>query len=103
MPQLREALEYAELSTPLTTAWFQQNSRGEIYGLDHDVQRYKQDWLHPITPVKGLYLTGQDVVSAGVGGALMGGYLTASAMLGGDALKLMRLLKEWRPGKDDPA
>jgi all-trans-retinol 13,14-reductase len=102
MPQLREALEYAELSTPLTTAWFQQNSRGEIYGLDHDVQRYKQDWLHPITPVKGLYLTGQDVVSAGVGGALMGGYLTASAMLGGDALKLMRLLKEWRPGADDP-
>jgi all-trans-retinol 13,14-reductase len=103
LPQLREALVYAELSTPLTTSWFQQNKRGEIYGLDHNVQRYKQDWLHPITPVKGLYLTGQDVVSAGVGGALMGGYLTTSAMLGGDAMKLMRLLKEWRPEAGKPS
>ena len=88
---------YAELSTPLSTRWFEQSSRGEIYGLDHDVQRFNQDWLHPVTPVKGLYLTGQDVVSAGVGGALMGGFLTTSAMLGRDAMKLMRLVKEWRP------
>ena len=97
LPQLRGALAYAELSTPLSTRWFQQASHGEIYGLDHDVQPFRQEWLHPITPVKGLYLTGQDVVSAGVGGALMGGFLTTSAMLGSDAMKLMRLLKEWRP------
>ena len=63
-----------------------------------DVQRFNQDWLHPVTPVKGLYLTGQDVVSAGVGGALMGGFLNTSAMLGRDAMKLMCLVKEWRPG-----
>ena len=100
LPQLRGALAYAELSTPLSTRWFEQSSRGEIYGLDHDVQRFNQDWLHPVTPVKGLYLTGQDVVSAGVGGALMGGYLTTSAMLGRYALKLTRLVKEWRPGTD---
>ena len=98
MPQLRAALVYAELSTPLSTAWFQQYSHGEIYGLDHDVERFKQDWLHPVTPVKGLYLAGQDVASAGVGGALMGGFLCTSAMLGRDAPRLMRLMKEWRPG-----
>jgi all-trans-retinol 13,14-reductase len=103
LPQLRDALEYAELSTPLSTRWFAQNPHGEIYGLDHDVQRFRQDWLHPCTPVKGLYLTGQDVVSAGVGGALMGGFMTTSAMLGGDATKLMRLLKEWRPAEGAPA
>ncbi len=97
LPQLREALVYAELSTPLSTAWFQNNNRGEIYGLDHDVQRFKQDWLHPQTPIKGLYLTGQDVVSAGVGGALVGGLMTTSAMLGKDAWKVLRLLKNWRP------
>jgi all-trans-retinol 13,14-reductase len=91
------------LSTPLSTCWFQQYSRGEIYGLDHDVQRFNQDWLHPATPVKGLYLTGQDVASAGVGGALMGGFLTTSVMLGRDATKLMRLVKEWRPGVDKPS
>jgi all-trans-retinol 13,14-reductase len=62
-----------------------------------------QDWLHRVTPVNGLYLTGQDVVSAGVGGALMGGFLTTSAMLGRDAIKLMRLVKEWRPGVGNPS
>lgn len=98
LPQLRGALAHAELSTPLSTNWFQHNSRGEIYGLDHDLRRFGQDWLHPVTPVKGLYLSGQDVVSAGVGGALMGGFLCTSAMLGRDAMKLMRLVKEWRPG-----
>ena len=97
LPQLRGALAYAELSTPLSTRWFGQYSQGEIYGLDHDLRRFLQDWLHPITPVKGLYLTGQDVVSAGVGGALMGGFLCVSAMLGRDAMKLMRLVKEWQP------
>lgn len=103
LPQLREAHVYSELSTPLSTAWYQVNDRGEIYGLDHDVQRFKQDWLHPITPIKGLYLTGQDVVSAGVGGALVGGLMTTSAMLGKDAIKVMRLLKEWKPEGVDHA
>jgi hypothetical protein len=28
----------------------------------------------------------------------MGGFLHTSAMLGRDAMKLMRLVKEWRPG-----
>ncbi|MDI1302641.1 MAG: NAD(P)/FAD-dependent oxidoreductase [bacterium] len=102
LPQLKDALVYAELSTPLSTAFFQMNDQGEIYGLDHDVQRFKQDWLHPVTPVKGLYLTGQDVVSAGVGGALVGGMMTTSAMLGKDAMKVMRLLKEWRPAGQAP-
>ena len=32
----------------------------------------------------------------------MGGFLTTSAMLGRDAMKLMRLVKEWRPEGDGP-
>lgn len=97
MPQLRAALDYSELSTPLSTQFFGMYDRGEIYGLDHDLKRFEQQWLHPITPVKGLYLTGQDVVTAGVGGALMGGVLTTAAMMGSQASRVFRLLKEWRP------
>lgn len=93
-PQLRDALDYYELSTPVSTQWFQWNMEGEIYGIDHTVERFKQDWLHPETPIKNLYLTGSDVVTAGVGGALMGGVMTTSAMLGlKEGLKVIKLIK----------
>ncbi|WP_067520796.1 phytoene desaturase family protein [Endozoicomonas ascidiicola] len=92
-PQLREALDFYELSTPLSTRWFQQNEKGEIYGLDHFVERFKQPYLHPVTPLKGFYLTGADVMTAGVGGALMSGVMTASAMQGLKGKKVLDLLK----------
>ena len=56
--------------------------RGELYGLDHDPSRYLQRFLQPRTPIKNFFLTGQDVVTAGIGGALFAGFLTASAMTG---------------------
>jgi all-trans-retinol 13,14-reductase len=102
LPQLREALVYAELSTPLSTAWFGNYPQGEIYGLDHDVERFRQTWLHPITPIPGLALTGQDVVTAGVGGALMGGMLTTCALMGRKAGKVMDILKQWQPKQERP-
>lgn len=97
-PQLEAALDYYELSTPLSTQWFQLYDRGEIYGLDHDPERFRQAWLHPVTPVKNLYLTGQDVVTAGVGGAMIGGLMTTGAMLGPRKFQeVMKLLKSWQP------
>ncbi|WP_068857941.1 phytoene desaturase family protein [Perlucidibaca aquatica] len=101
LPQLREALVYAELSTPLSTAWFGNYPQGEIYGLDHDVERFRQTWLHPITPIPGLALTGQDVVTAGVGGALMAGMLTTCALMGRKANSVMDLLKNWQPTQQE--
>lgn len=97
MPQLRGAIDYWELSTPLSTEYFGMYRRGEIYGLDHTLGRFEQRWLHPVTPVKGLYLTGQDVCTAGVGGALMGGVLTTAAMMGSKAGQVFKLLKRWAP------
>jgi len=102
LPQLRDALVYAELSTPLSTAWFGAWPQGEIYGLDHDVDRFRQEWLHPITPVPGLALTGQDVVTAGVGGALMGSLMTACALLGRQSSQVMDLLTHWKPPVETP-
>ena len=81
-PQVRPHIETHELSTPLSTAHFAGYPHGEIYGLAHSPERFRENLLRPRTGVKGLWLTGQDIVSCGIGGALMGGILTASAMEG---------------------
>ncbi|PCO05936.1 FAD-dependent oxidoreductase [Microbulbifer flavimaris] len=81
-PQLRGKIGYYELSTPLSTKHFCFYEHGEIYGLDHDPSRFSQKWLRPKTRVKGLYLTGQDIMSCGVAGAMYGGVVTAQAVLG---------------------
>ena len=81
-PQLRDKLDYFELSTPLSTNWYQKTSGGEMLALDHFVERFKQSCLHPQTPVKNLYMTGSDVMTAGVGGALMGGVMSTMSLLG---------------------
>jgi all-trans-retinol 13,14-reductase len=80
-PKAADAVEHAELSTPLTTRHFTGHPRGEIYGLSHTPARFECRRLRPETRVPGLYLTGADVCTAGVSGALMGGVLTASAVL----------------------
>ncbi|MCC6768130.1 MAG: FAD-dependent oxidoreductase, partial [Bacteroidia bacterium] len=49
-------------------------------GLDHPPARFKKDFLRPQTPIKNLFLTGQDIVTVGIGGALMSGVLTAAAI-----------------------
>jgi all-trans-retinol 13,14-reductase len=81
-PQTRDAIAYHELSTPLSTKHFTGYQHGEIYGVAHTPDRFDQKFLRPRSPIKGLFLTGQDVVTCGVGGALLSGYLTASAITG---------------------
>jgi all-trans-retinol 13,14-reductase len=89
MPQLRGKVAFFEISTPLTTAHFAGYSRGELYGLDHTPQRFRQGFLKPATPIPGLYLTGQDIVSCGVAGAMFGGVLTATTLLRGSLMTTM--------------
>lgn len=67
-----------------------------MLALDHFVDRFEQPFLHPITPVKNLYMTGSDVMTAGVGGAMMAGVMTTSAMLGRKAGDVMKLLKNYQ-------
>lgn len=80
-PQVKGKIDVYELSTPLSTANFVNYAHGEIYGIDHTPERFKLKFLRPATPVKNLFLTGQDIATCGVAGALMSGLLTASAVL----------------------
>ena len=81
VPSLRGAVDHAELSTPLTTKHFAGHPQGEIYGLSHVPARFAARELRPETAIPGLFLTGADICTAGVGGALLGGVLTASVLL----------------------
>ena len=81
-PQLIGRIHFAELSTPLSTEHFCRYKTGEIYGINHTPRRFQQKWLRPATPITNLYLTGQDIVTCGVGGALISGVLTTIRVLG---------------------
>jgi len=82
LPQLQGRVDYYEVSTPLSTDHFCAYRHGELYGLDHDPVRLRQTWLGPRTRFKGLWLTGQDVLTCGVTGAMMAGLLTTTAIAG---------------------
>ena len=81
VPQIAGKIAYSELSTPLSTRHFGGYDKGEIYGLDHTPARFRERALRPKTGLKGFYLTGQDVCTAGIAGALFGAVLSASAIL----------------------
>lgn len=82
VPETKGKIDYYELSTPLSTEHFGNYSRGELYGLDHTVSRFEQDWMRPQTEIKNLYITGQDLLFCGVASALSSGALTAASILG---------------------
>ena len=82
LPNLRGKIDYYEVSTPLSTNWFGGYQKGELYGLAHTSERMQQKWLRPKTTIPGLWLTGQDILTCGVTGAMMAGVLTATSIVG---------------------
>ncbi len=81
-PQTKDNITHYELSTPLSTKYFSKYNQGEIYGLQHSSKRLNNQNLKPQTHIKNLYLSGQDILTAGVAGALFAGTLTAVKILG---------------------
>ena len=82
LPTLRGKVDYYEVSTPLSTNWFGGYTKGELYGLSHTPERMQQKWLRPKTTIPGLWLTGQDILTCGVTGAMMAGMLTTTSIVG---------------------
>ena len=90
-PGFADLVEYSELATPLTFEHFTAAPSGTIYGYPATPERYGKEWLGPRTPIQNLYLTGSDAALLGIMGALMGGVLTASLLLGSFGfLEIMR-------------
>lgn len=82
VPGARGHVAYHELSTPLSTTEFSGYATGELYGLEHSPVRFDQSWLRAGMPVRGLYLTGQDILFCGVVSVLMSGVMAAATALG---------------------
>ncbi len=81
VPNIQTSIDYKELSTPLTIRDLANYQKGEMYGIDHDSNRFRQRWLRPQSEIKNLFFTGQDIMTAGVSSALFSGMLTASTIL----------------------
>ena len=96
LPKIKDHVDLVHVSTPLTTAHFCRHLQGQMYGLRHDPSRFRQRWLRPETPIKHLYLTGQDIVTCGVGGACLAGVLTATRLVGlREQIRLGQMLLGW--------
>lgn len=81
-PGFKALVDFCEVSTPLTVESFTGHLNGSIYGIPATPERFKLPWLGITTPVKNLYLTGTDVSSLGIVGAMMGGIATAGYLQG---------------------
>ncbi len=79
MPGLEPMIAHVELSTPLSCETYTKAAAGAIYGITPTPKRFQNPWLRPRTPLKNFYLSGSDVATVGVVGAMVGGVLTAVA------------------------
>ncbi len=82
VPGVRALVDYVELATPMSFEHFSGHPDGWVYGQRCDIHRYTDDQWWVKTSLKGLHLTGSDVGSPGIDGALMAGLMTAGYLLG---------------------
>ncbi|KAL7860695.1 hypothetical protein AOLI_G00170440 [Acnodon oligacanthus] len=83
-PKIKDRIEYMDAGTPVTNQHYIAAPKGEIYGADHGTARFSAEFcisMKPQTPIKNLYLTGQDMFSCGYAGALAGAMVCGSVIL----------------------
>ncbi len=100
-PQLHDRVEYFDVGTPVTNKYYIRANRGEMYGCDHNKERFSARAtvdIRPDTSISGLFLTGQDAFSCGFAGATFGGLFCASSVLGRNVYEdLSKLKKKSQP------
>jgi all-trans-retinol 13,14-reductase len=77
-PGLAPLVRLSEASTPISLAHYTGAEHGAMYGLETTPRRFLTPALRPRTPIRGLYLAGQDAGTPGVTGAFFGGLMAAA-------------------------
>ncbi|KAM9716404.1 inactive all-trans-retinol 13,14-reductase [Menidia menidia] len=83
-PKIKDKLVFQDVATPLTNSHYLGSQRGAMYSAEHNLERFYAESVarnRCNTPVKNLFISGQDVFSCGIAGALHGGLLCASTVL----------------------
>jgi phytoene dehydrogenase-like protein len=94
-PGFKDLIEFADLSTPLTIAYFDASDQGAIYGIPFVPERLQKPWIGVKTPIQNLYLTGADALSPGILGATWGGIMAAATVNGGSGFpKIMAAMRQ---------
>ena len=78
-PGLAPLVKMSEVSTPISVAHYTGAEHGAMYGLETTPRRFLTPALRPRTPIRGLYLAGQDAGMPGVTGAFFGGLMAAAS------------------------
>ncbi|XP_053309874.1 all-trans-retinol 13,14-reductase-like [Spea bombifrons] len=102
-PQIKDKVDYMEAATPVSNEYYLRAPEGSMYGAEQNCSRYQCDIItrtRAETAVPGLYLTGQDVFSSGIAGAVHGGLICACAVLNQILyLDILMLKKRMKLGK----
>uniref|UniRef100_A0A8C5N8F7 Inactive all-trans-retinol 13,14-reductase-like n=1 Tax=Gouania willdenowi TaxID=441366 RepID=A0A8C5N8F7_GOUWI len=83
-PNIKDKLVFQDVATPLTNMHYLGAQRGAMYSAEHNLERFQAEAVarnRSSTPIKNLYISGQDVFSCGIAGALHGGLLCASTVV----------------------
>ncbi|CAG9981430.1 unnamed protein product [Clonostachys byssicola] len=104
VPGLKASILYSELSTPLSVEDYVSSPGGGIYGLKGTPEKYR-NWSILTRPrISGLFLSGSDMSCLGVSGAMMGGVMAASQVLGPFGFfKIMRAIRLSKEASATPA
>ncbi|PLX76782.1 MAG: hypothetical protein C0615_06110 [Desulfuromonas sp.] len=77
-------LELLELATPLTLHDYSLAPQGAVYGVGRFLGQYNP---HPMTRLRGLFLSGQAIAAPGLLGTVVSSYLTCGSILGHEQLR----------------
>ncbi|WP_326983222.1 NAD(P)/FAD-dependent oxidoreductase [Chryseobacterium sp. MYb264] len=78
-PGLRDLIDHWDLYTPASAKRDTGHYKGNIFGIPDIPERYKNLDLNCFTPLENVFVTGADITTSGVYGAVLSGALTASA------------------------